>query len=624
MTTDLQRSRSHSGDLLSEDLIDPLIPDPLFKEAQYSVARSAADQSELELLAAIQWADGLKTIEIVANALQADASTTLNSIRVRSPAGPVRDAWVQYLRASLTDTAKLVCLPAHMGADRLVETIDLAATLAEGRPVMSSALFDVSAPTVFLVRMADCLSTEIAGLMATCWRQSQTKTGGVPVALVLLDESLDDEPGPPHVLADHMSLDITLPGRFPPGESAGSVGTHEAPSFPPLTDEIIQSIDELATRLDVPGSDRRFMACRAAQWIAALGGRESVGEGDIEQAARLSLLPSARRMPVAGNDPDPTPPEPPPEERDEPSAEADPQEQNDQEDVVDNEAMLERLVEIAAAARLQLAAIADANQRVRQSNAHQQGRSGDLQNGAQRGRVIATRKGKDPRRHRLDLLATLRTAAPWQSYRGRSVGAPLVIRKEDLCTKRYQAHRETAILFLVDASGSSAIHRMAEAKGAVEGLLSSCYARRDYVSVIAFKGQGADLLLPSTRSVARARRALAGLPGGGGTPTAKGLKDLYELARLEQKKGRTVQLVILTDGKSNIDLEGHQGREQAHLDAVKITRLFRAQPWQSLFVDTGTRPGDQAAELARNMGARYLPMPYVEGGAISEAVRQNL
>ena len=42
---------------------------------------------------------------------------------------------------------------------------------------------------------------------------------------------------------------------------------------------------------------------------------------------------------------------------------------------------------------------------------------------------------------------------------------------------------------------------------AVELLLADCYVRRDRVALIAFRGNGAELLLPPTRSLVRAKRS---------------------------------------------------------------------------------------------------------------------
>ena len=96
-------------------------------------------------------------------------------------------------------------------------------------------------------------------------------------------------------------------------------------------------------------------------------------------------------------------------------------------------------------------------------------------------------------------------------------------RADDFHFTRLQPKRQSTTIFAVDASGSSALHRLAEAKGAVELLLADCYVRRDQVAVIAFRGCGAELLLPPTRSLVRAKRVLNGLPGGGSTPLAAAL-----------------------------------------------------------------------------------------------------
>ena len=97
------------------------------------------------------------------------------------------------------------------------------------------------------------------------------------------------------------------------------------------------------------------------------------------------------------------------------------------------------------------------------------------------------------------------------------------MRRDDFRMTRFQQRTRTTTIFVVDASGSSALNRLAEAKGAVELLLADCYVRRDQVALLAFRGKEAELLLPPTRSLVRAKRSLAGLPGGGGTPLAAGI-----------------------------------------------------------------------------------------------------
>ena len=87
----------------------------------------------------------------------------------------------------------------------------------------------------------------------------------------------------------------------------------------------------------------------------------------------------------------------------------------------------------------------------------------------------------------------------------------------DIRLRRYEERSDRLLIFTVDASGSAALARLAEAKGAIEILLAEAYARRDHVCLIAFRGTEAELLLPPTRSLVQTKRRLAGLPGGGGT-----------------------------------------------------------------------------------------------------------
>ena len=193
------------------------------------------------------------------------------------------------------------------------------------------------------------------------------------------------------------------------------------------------------------------------------------------------------------------------------------------------------------------------------SGASTGGRAGQVRQNRLRGRPSGVRRGEPRAGARLNVIETLRAAAPWQAVRKRELveagadaerAARIQVRREDFHVTRYQQHSETTTVFVVDASGSSALNRLAEAKGAVELLLADCYVRRDRVAVLAFRGKSAELLLPPTRSLVRAKRSLAGLPGGGGTPLASGIDAAAALATSIARRGETPIVVLLTDRKS--------------------------------------------------------------------------
>jgi magnesium chelatase subunit D len=226
----------------------------------------------------------------------------------------------------------------------------------------------------------------------------------------------------------------------------------------------------------------------------------------------------------------------------------------------------------------------------------------------------------------VDLISTLRAAAPWQPLRRRQAATDqrLHVRQGDIRTKRYQEQSDRLLIFVVDASGSAAMTRLAEAKGAVELLLGEAYARRDHVALVAFRGEGAEVLLPPTRSLVQTKRRLAALPGGGGTPLAAGLSAAVELARTAQGRGMTPTLALITDGRANIALDGRADRQQAGADAMRLARAVRGQAIPGLVIDMSPRPQRQLEALAAEMGAPYLPMPRADAGRLSTAVSATL
>jgi len=152
-------------------------------------------------------------------------------------------------------------------------------------------------------------------------------------------------------------------------------------------------------------------------------------------------------------------------------------------------------------------------------------------------------------------------------------------------------------------------------------LLADCYVRRDQVAVIAFRDKQAELLLPPTRSLPRAKRSLAGLPGGGGTPLASGLDAALTLAQQVQRRGDTPVIVLLTDGRGNIARSGAPGRVQANADAIEAARQIKNAGLTALLLDTSPQAQAMAQTLAQAMGAHYLPLPHAGARQLSQAVK---
>jgi magnesium chelatase subunit D len=251
------------------------------------------------------------------------------------------------------------------------------------------------------------------------------------------------------------------------------------------------------------------------------------------------------------------------------------------------------------------------------------GRAGVVQKSSRRGRPFGTRPGALTA-GKLNLVETLRVAAPWQPIR-RAAQPPAAARRvlvtpDDFRINRLKQRSETATIFVVDASGSAALNRLAEAKGAVEIVLADCYVRRDQVALIAFRGQSAEILLPPTSSLVRAKRSLAALPGGGGTPLAAGLAAGLELALSLRRAGKTPVLILLSDGRANIARDGKSGRPAAEADALAVAKAIGEAGFASVCVDTSPRPAPQGKTLASAMGGRYLPLPYADASVLGRAI----
>ena len=561
-------------------------------------------------------------------------------VALRCGAGPTRDAWLKVLRACLDPAAPLRRVPAGIADDRLLGGVDLGASLRAGKPVAEAGALALADGGVIVLAMAERLSAGTAARIALALDRGEVTLARDGVAtrwparfgVVALDEGQGEDERPPEALLDRLAFPIDLSDighRACLAEDADRAELRAAASRLGAVrhdDDAMAALVGAAMELGIVSLRAPLLALRVARAAAALRCAHKVDAEDVALAARLVLGPRATRLPSAQEPQDAQdaqnsePEEPPPPQEDGKSEEPTPEQAA---------AALDELVLAAARAAIPpgLLALIGAGLKPR-GRAAQGGKAGAEAASAKRGRPLAARRG-ELRQGKLSLIDTLRAAAPWQVLRARqgggSQGSRLIVKPDDFRVIRFKERRRTTAIFVVDASGSSAIQRLGEVKGAIELLLADCYVRRDSVAMVAFRGQGAEVVLPPTRSLALAKRRLAGLPGGGGTPIAAGLEAALALADAVRRKGQTPLVVLMTDGRANVARDRQPGRAHALADAIEAAKGLAAAGVASLAIDT-SGPGPAGGEpptraLGRAMAARYLALPSAGAATVSAAVR---
>jgi magnesium chelatase subunit D len=208
-----------------------------------------------------------------------------------------------------------------------------------------------------------------------------------------------------------------------------------------------------------------------------------------------------------------------------------------------------------------------------------------------------------------------------------SGAAGALVRPEDL--REAVRHERTAslVVLTVDASGSmGARYRMDTARSAVLGMLRDAYQRRDLVSVVAFRGTGAEVLLKPTASVEVARARLAEIATGGQTPLAAGLRSALGVALTPSRAASHSPLIVLvTDGRAT----GSPGDGDPFRAALSAAGEVARAGVPSVVIDvegSGAGPGRTQLGLARNlaaaMGGRYVRATDLTADVIQRAAGQ--
>mgnify|MGYP000250362197 FL=1 len=537
---------------------------------------------------------------VLALSLAAIDPRGLNGVIIRARPSPARDALMQAARSLRLPHVRLHPV---MTKQVLDGDVDVSATLGSGTVLMQRGLL-ARGPSMLVLPMAERASVYLSA------RLGQALDASEGHLLLALDESAENDEALPARLADRCAFevildDIALGDIRPPNLPDDIASLQKAARNVVIPADIIEQLVMLAVSFGITSLRAPSFALRAAGAHAALNGRTTLDTDDISAAVMLVFAHRATQLPETSEQNEP----PPPQDQHKT------QNQNDGLNIPDD------LLVDAINACLPAGLLDRSSAGKGKTGAG----SGAKRAGARRGRPLpaGTSGNSDAS---IDLIATLRAAVPWQTLRKR--GQPQSIRPviypSDLRNRRYETLSDRLLIFVVDASGSAAMARLSEAKGAVELMLAGAYARRDHVALITFRGTKADVLLPPTRSLVQTKRRLAELPGGGATPLASGLTAAFTMAQTASRKGMTPTVITLTDGRANIALDGQPNRPRAASDAQDIARKLANGGIDALVIDTTLRPDRTLRALADTMRAKYIALPRTDAQSVSAAVSASL
>ena len=491
----------------------------------------------------------------------------------------------------------------------LMGGVDAVSSMSSGKLVKQPGLLEKSG--WFIQVMGEKLPLENQAVIS---KQIDEKKMG---PILIFDESRQDDPNVLQKISNRLAFEIDLINvrhcDFNPARpSPFDIYNHKSN----ITRDQQEALALAAVKLGVYSIRPVIMAQNAAKSLASLSGRDLVSSSDLELASTLVL--SHRAIVIQSDEPDKT----------DNSLDENKSNEKDEGDELNSEQtqLLKDMIIEAVKANLPDDLINQMRISKKELVKTSKTGFGTKIRAKVRGRPKPAINGRPNGQDRIEILATLRQAAPWQKMRRRQQPdrKGLIILPGDLQIQQFENRSERVIVFVVDASGSAAVARLAEAKGAVELMLANAYSKRDFVALIGFRDQFAQVLLEPTRSLVQAKKNLSSFAAGGGTPLASGLDKALKLAERSRQSSKTPIIAILTDGKANIDLNGNPGRDAAMDDAEKVAKIARETKISSIFIDVGRKSNPKLFDLAQIMDAQYVNLPRANAKDLSQSLTNSL